>query len=58
VQALLEPLPPPQACAADTTYDANEFRHFLIQRGTTPVIPNNPARKRLQPFDRTAYKCV
>lgn len=53
---MLEPLPPPRACAADTAYDANGFRHFLIERGTTPVIPNNPTRKHLQPFNRNAYK--
>uniref|UniRef100_UPI003CEB26C8 transposase n=1 Tax=Pararhizobium sp. DWP3-4 TaxID=2804565 RepID=UPI003CEB26C8 len=25
-------------------------------RGTEPVIPNNPTRKRIQPFDPVAYK--
>lgn len=29
---------------------------MLIDRGTTPVIPNAPYRKRLHPFDRDAYK--
>ena len=29
---------------------------FLLQRGTTPVIPNNPTRKRCHPFNRDAYK--
>jgi putative transposase len=28
----------------------------MRQRGTEPVIPNNPTRKRIQPFDRTRYK--
>jgi putative transposase len=28
----------------------------LIERGTRPVIPNNPTRKRRHPFDPRAYK--
>ena len=28
----------------------------MIARGTQPVIPNNPRRKRHHPFDRAAYK--
>lgn len=50
--ALLGPLPPPKLCAADTAYDANDLRQFLIERGTLPVIPNNSTRKRIHPFDR------
>ncbi|SCB52190.1 transposase, partial [Rhizobium lusitanum] len=53
---LLAPLPPSRLCAADTAYDSDAFRRFLIQRGTCPVIPNNPTRKRIQPFDPQAYK--
>ena len=53
---LLAPLPPPRFCAADTAYDANGLRQFMIERGTIPVIPNNPTRKRLHPFDHNAYK--
>jgi putative transposase len=29
---------------------------MLIERGTRPVIPNNPTRKRPHPFDRAAYR--
>lgn len=54
--ALLDPLPPPRFCAADTAYDADSLRRFLIERGTIPVIPNNPTRKRIHPFDRSAYR--
>ena len=54
--ALLGSLPPSRLCAADTAYDSDALRSFLIQRGTEPVIPNNPTRKRLQPFDPAAYK--
>lgn len=53
---LLETLPPARLCAADTAYDSNGLRSFLIARGTEPVIPNNPTRKNIQPFDRESYK--
>jgi transposase len=49
-------LPPAQLCAADTAYDSNGLRRFLLERGTLPVIPNNPTRKRFHPFDAEAYK--
>ncbi|WP_375782524.1 IS5 family transposase [Roseospira marina] len=54
--ALLGPLPPGRWCAADTAYDSNGLRQFLIERGTLPVIPNNPTRKRRHPFDPKAYR--
>jgi putative transposase len=54
--ALLGSLPPGCFCAADAAYDSNGLRQFLIERGTTPVIPNNPTRKRFHPFDADAYK--
>ena len=53
---LLGPLPPSSLCAADTAYDSDALRRFLIDRGTLPVIPNNPTRKNIQPFDPAAYK--
>ena len=43
-------------CAGDAAYDSDGLRQFLIERGTIPVIPNNPTRKRLHPFDAVAYK--
>jgi hypothetical protein len=49
---LLEPLPPSRLCAADTTYDSDALRDFLITRGTEQVIPNKPTRKRIKPFDQ------
>ena len=55
-RSLLEPLPNARLCLADTAYDADKLRAFLIERGTTPVIPNNPTRKNIQPFDPDAYK--
>lgn len=29
---------------------------MLIERGTLPVIPNNPTRKNVHPFDEIAYR--
>lgn len=52
----LASLPPNRLCAADTAYDSNALRAFLIARDTEPVIPNNPTRKHIQPFDSDAYK--
>ncbi|WP_235914763.1 transposase, partial [Brucella tritici] len=53
---LLEPLPPTRLCAADTAYDSDALRDFLATRGTQPVIPNNPTRKQIRPFDPIAYR--
>ena len=52
----MEPLPPGSLCAADAAYDSDRLRLFLIERGTRPVIPNNPTRKHRYPFDPQAYK--
>lgn len=53
---LITLLPASATLAADRAYDSDALRRLLIARGTTPVIPNAPYRKRLHPFDRTAYK--
>jgi transposase len=53
---LLANLPPAAWLLPDTAYDSNGLRQFLIERGTTPVIPNNPTRKRPQPFSPPAYR--
>ena len=53
---LLEPLPAARLCAADTAYDSDALRQFLQLRGTEPVIPNNPTRKRHHPFNPNSYK--
>jgi transposase len=53
---LIEPLPPARTLLADAAYDSDDFRVFLTARGTTPVIKQNPTRKRLHPFDKDAYK--
>lgn len=36
--------------------DSNALRRSLLARSTEPVIPNNPTRKRLHPFNRAAYR--
>jgi transposase len=54
--ALLAPMPAARLCIADTAYDSNGLRQFLSERGTQPVIPNNPTRKRFHPFDADIYK--
>jgi transposase len=54
--ALVGALPAPALCIADTAYDSDGLRQFLAERGTQAVIPNNPTRKRLHPFDPALYK--
>ena len=49
-------MPAARLCIADTAYDSNGLRQFLSERGTQPVIPNNPTRKHFHPFDADAYK--
>jgi putative transposase len=46
----------PTLCLADAAYDSDAIRSVLAARGIEPVIPNNPTRKRLHPFDRKAYR--
>lgn len=53
---LLAQVPPARLCAADAAYDSNGLRLVLHERGTLPVIPNNPTRKCKHPFDTEAYK--
>lgn len=53
---LVAAAPAAQTLAADRAYDSDALRAQLLARGTRPVIPNAPYRKRLHPFDRDAYK--
>ena len=41
---------------ADRAYDGDALRRMLIQRGTTPVIPNKINRVNRHPFDAAAYR--
>jgi putative transposase len=54
--SLIGDLPAPGLCIADTAYDSDGLRRFLSERGTRPVIPNNPTRRRKHPFDRELYR--
>ena len=54
--ALISAVPPGARSGRDTAYDSDGLRRFLVERGTYPVIPNNPTRKRHHPFDEAAYR--
>jgi putative transposase len=41
---------------ADKAYDSDEFRLWLKQRGSTPVIPNKSNRKKPYPFKKRRYR--
>jgi transposase len=41
---------------ADRACDGNALRRMLIERGTTPVIPNKINRVNRHPFDAAAYR--
>jgi transposase len=54
--SLIDKLPKAAQVLADTAYDSDKFREFLIARGSTPVIKPNPTRKNIPPFDNASYK--
>ena len=54
--ALISAFPPGRRLAGDAAYDSDGLRRFLVERGTLPVIPNNPTRKRSHPSDEHAYR--
>lgn len=41
---------------ADKAYDSNALRKFIADIGAQAVIPCNPTRKQLIPYDFTIYK--
>ena len=53
---LLSQAPPPRVLYADAAYDSDALRAFLLARGTLPVIPNNPTRRRPHPFNQSLYR--
>jgi len=55
-EGLIDKLPKAAQVLADTAYDSDKFREFLIARGSTPVIKPNPTRKKVPPFDKVSYK--
>jgi transposase len=54
-QALVEGLTA-RRVLADTAYDSNAFREVVAGIGAEAVIPCNPTRKTLIPYDFQAYK--
>jgi transposase len=53
---LIDKLPKAAKVLADTAYDSDKFREFLIARGSTTLIKPNPTRKHIPPFDKASYK--
>ncbi len=53
---LLNPLPPAKKLLADRGYDCDAFRNWLIQRGTTPVIPGKCNRRIPIRYNKRAYR--
>ena len=49
-------MPSSRSLLGDAAYDSDAFRALLSGRGTTPVIRQNPTRKKLHPFDGQAYR--
>lgn len=46
----------PTHVLADKAYDSNHFRGLIANTGAAAVIPCNPTRKRLIPYDFEIYK--
>ena len=53
---LLDGVNPAYFLIADTAYDSDRLRQYLLARKTVPVMPNNPTRKRKHPFDERPYR--
>ncbi|MCB2089387.1 MAG: IS5 family transposase [Sphingomonadaceae bacterium] len=49
-------VPPSEYLVADKGYDSNALRSWLIERGTTPVIPSKSNRKVQVDHDRQIYR--
>ena len=54
--ALIEAAGPFSRLLADKAYDANWLRELLAERDAEAVIPCNPTRKQLIPYDAVAYR--
>ncbi len=54
--ALIEAAGPFSRLLADKAYDANWLRELIAGRGAEAVIPCNPTRKTLIPYDAVAYR--
>ncbi len=54
--SLIEAAGPFSRLLADKAYDANWLRELLAERKAEAVIPCNPTRKNLIPYDAAAYR--
>ena len=52
----IKAVPPSDYLVADKGYDSNALRSWLIERGTTPVIPSKSNRKVQIEHDRQIYR--
>ncbi len=55
-KACIAAMPPSAELVGDKGYDSNDLRDWLIQRGTTPVIPPKRHRKVQLDCDTKIYK--
>jgi transposase len=55
-ERLIRRTKPAKKLLADKAYDSAPLRHWLQDRGTTPVIPNKSNRKQPFSFQRRTYK--
>lgn len=55
-QDLMEKLPAVMTLLSDAAYDSDWLWTFLTDREAMPEIRHNPTRKKLHPFNSTAYR--
>ena len=53
---MLDAFPKANVLLGDRGYDADWFRHALVERGITPCIPSKTNRKIAIPHDRALYR--
>ena len=53
---MIDAFPNAKSLLSDKGYDADWFRHALIERGITPCIPSKSNRKVQIPHDRILYR--
>ena len=53
---MIDAFPKAKVLLGDRGYDADWFRHALIERGITPCIPSKTNRKVPIPHDRARYR--
>ena len=53
---MIDAFPKANVLLGDRGYDADWFRHALVERGITPCIPSKTNRKIAIPHDRALYR--